>query len=128
MTKKPKPIPSKVMAAIELLRLGFTDSDLICRLSGLMKGRDTKRKPDLDRLADILCGIDNRVLRMLVHGTRESMEDYSSISEPIRCPTCKSKINLLPCVLCSMKLGIEKQEHWLDVCAENLAKRQSNAA
>lgn len=81
-------LSNKSMAVLAMLQTGYEDLDLIARSVGI----------SVDEVKAIENADDIRVRRILTEGLPENF--LYRIRLAVKCTSCGSRINLVPCVLC----------------------------
>jgi hypothetical protein len=83
-----KSLPTRVEAALAVMQMGVTDYATIASTVGL---------PQED-IIEIDHADDHRIRRLAVRGL--DPEKRFHLVRPIRCPKCRNRITIIPCLTC----------------------------
>lgn len=86
--ESPKTLPLRVEAALAVMQMGIDDYATIASTVGLTEA-------EVERIDH---SQDKRIRSLAVHGL--APERRYRLVRPLRCPKCRSRINVAPCLTC----------------------------
>jgi len=96
--RRKKELPARVGAAVAVMRMGYSDYSEIASAVGLSE--DEVRRIDM---------AEDRRIRELASRGIPNGKRYTLV-QSIRCPKCREKITLVPCVVCDSREALAEEK------------------